>query len=93
MKYIYWKMKWHMWCWANLTSLKLQLRLLPEVALSESVAIHGGAVLQHSGPVDRGEHRDKYPQQGPYDANTVWVKTAKKTALKPVTKLKLRVLK
>lgn len=54
------------WSWAKPTSLKLQLRLLSELALSEGVAISGFSTLQYSGPVDGGKNRHQHPQQGTY---------------------------
>lgn len=51
----------------DLTSLKLQLRPLSELALSEGVAVLGCSALQHSGPVDGSKHRHQHPEQGTYN--------------------------
>ena len=51
----------------QLTSLKLQLRLLSELALGQGVAVSGCPALQHSGPVDGSKRRHQYPQEGTYN--------------------------
>lgn len=41
----------------KLTSLKLQLGLLSELALCEGEPVSGGSALKHSGPVDGSKNR------------------------------------
>lgn len=56
-----------MWKFDELTGLKLQLRLLSELALCEGEPVSGGSVLKHSGPIDGGENRHQNLQQGTCD--------------------------